>query len=179
MNIGPLGEHPEWAVNIDITQRRFFRVDAKSNYRSQEFTKFLAERTVGILTEKTNIAMLTPIPTVPPKYWELAMTYAAITMGFNFSSAIGTSPYYYITGQKANLKYLHPFWSKCYVFLPTEFRQSKLGSPRAHKARFVGYDNTTISFPKYIVMEILENGQYGKIKSSKDVIFDNSINDDR
>ena len=37
-------KHPEWAVNIDITQRRFFRVDAESNYRSQEFTKFLADR---------------------------------------------------------------------------------------------------------------------------------------
>ena len=194
-----LDKHPEWALNIDITQRRFFRVDAESNYRSQDFTKFLAdrfyiiektpsrdkhaggvaERTVGIITEKTNVAMLTPVPNVPSKYWELAMTYAAITMGFNFSSAIGTSPYYYITGQKANVKYLHPFWSKCYVFIPTEFRQGKLGSPRAHKARFVGYDYTTILFPNYIVMEILENGQYGKIKSSKDVIFDNSINNDK
>ena len=25
-----LDKHPEWAVNIDITQRRFFRVDAES-----------------------------------------------------------------------------------------------------------------------------------------------------
>ena len=194
-----LDKHPEWALNLDITQRRFFRVDAESNYRSAEFTKFLAdrfyiiektpsrdkhaggvaERTVGILTEKTNIAMLASETEIPHKYWELAMTYSAITMGFNFSSSIGTSPYYYITGQKANMKYLHPFWSMCYVFIPNEFRHGKLGSPRAHKARFVGYDNTTILFPNYLVMEILENNNYGKIKSSKDVIFDNSINNDK
>ena len=194
-----LDKHPEWALNLDITQRRFFRVDAESNYRSAEFTQFLAdrfyiiektpprdkhaggvaERTVGILTEKTNIAMLAPQPDVPPKYWELAMTYSAITMGFDFSSSVGTSPYYYITGHKANVKYLHPFWSKCYVFIPIEFRQGKLGSPRAHKARFVGYDYTTILFPNYMVMGILDNNNYGKIKSSKDVIFDNSINNDK
>ena len=190
-----LDKHPEWALNLDVTQRRFFRVDAESNYRSQEFTKFLsdrfciiektpsrdkhaggiAERTVGIVTEKTNIAMLSPVPGVPDKYWELPMTYAPTTMGFNLSSAIGTSPYYCITGQKANMKYLHPIWSKCYVFIPTEFRQGKLGRNRAHEARFVGYDNTTILFPNYMVMEILDRGQYGKIKSSKNVIFDNSI----
>ena len=190
-----LDKHPEWALNLDITQRRFFRVDAESNYRSQEFTSFLAnrfytiektpsrdkhaggiaERTVGILSSKTNIAMLTPVPPVPDKYWELAMTYAAVTLGFNFSSSIGTSPYYYITGSKANMKYLHPFWAKCYVYIPLELRQGKIGVKRAHKARFIGYNNTTILFPNYIVMEILENGIYGKIKSSKDVIFDNSI----
>ena len=190
-----LDKYPEWATNIDITQRRLFRVDAESNYRSQEFTSFLAERfykiektpsrdkhaggiaerTVGVLAEKTNIAMISPVPHVPQKYWELAMTYAAVTMGFNFSSAIGTSPYYYITGSKANVKYLHPFWSKCYVYIPVELREGKVGVKRAHKARFVGYDNTTILYPNFIVMEILDNNVYGKLKSSKDVIFDNSI----
>ena len=190
-----LDKYPEWATNLDITQRRFFRVDAEANYRSQEFTSFLAtrfykiektpsrdkhaggiaERTVGVLSEKTNVAMISTIPPVPQKYWELAMTYAATTLGFNYSSAIGTSPYYYITGTKANVKYLHPFWSKCYVHIPVELRHGKVGVKRAHKARFVGYDNTTILFPNYIVMEILDNGSYGKIKSSKDVIFDNSI----
>lgn len=190
-----LDKHPEWATNLDITQRRFFRVDSEANYRSQEFVHFMAERkyvlektpprdkhaggiaerTVGILSEKTNVAMLTPIPQVPDKYWELAMTYAAVTLGYNLSTAIGTSPYYYLTGTKANLKYLHPFWSKCYVYIPVELRQGKIGVNRAHKARFIGYDNTTILYPNYIVMEILDGGNYGKIKSSKDVIFDNSI----
>ena len=103
------------------------------------------------------------------------MTYAATTLGYNFSKVIGTSPYYYITGAKANLKYLHPSWSKCYVNIPLEFRQGKLGCHRAHKARFVGYDNTTVLFPDYLVMEILDGGVYGKMKSSKDIMFDNSI----
>jgi hypothetical protein len=35
----------------------------------------VAERTVGIIAVKTNIAMLNPFPSVP-KYWDLAMTYA-------------------------------------------------------------------------------------------------------
>jgi hypothetical protein len=39
-----LDKHPEWALNLDITQRRFFRVDAESNYRSAEFTQFLTDR---------------------------------------------------------------------------------------------------------------------------------------
>ena len=37
-------------LNVDITQRRFFRVDAESNYRSAEFTKFLADRFYAIET---------------------------------------------------------------------------------------------------------------------------------
>ena len=98
----------------------------------QLYPNAATERTVGILTEKTNIAMLSSVPEVSPKYWELAMSYTAITTGFKFSSAIGTSPCYYITGQKANLKYLHPFWSKCYVVILTEFRQGNLGSNRTH-----------------------------------------------
>ena len=38
-----LGEHPEWATNLDISLRRFFRVEAESNYISQEFTHFSAD----------------------------------------------------------------------------------------------------------------------------------------
>ena len=190
-----LDKHPEWSVNLETNQRRLFRVDAEASYRSQEFTSFLAsrfykiemtpsrdkhaggiaERTVGILSLKTNIAMISPIPNVPNKFWELGMTYAAVTLGFNFSEKIGTSPYYYITGSKANVKYLHPFWSKCYVYIPLELRKGKIGVKRAHKARFVGYNNSTILFPNYLVMEMNDDGTYGKVKSSKDVIFDNSI----
>ena len=190
-----LDKHPEWSVNLETNQRRLFRVDAEASYRSQEFTSFLAsrfykiemtpsrdkhaggiaERTVGLLSLKTNIAMISPIPNVPNKFWELGMTYAAVTLGFNFSEKIGTSPYYYITGSKANVKYLHPFWSKCYVYIPLELRKGKIGVKRAHKARFVGYNNSTILFPNYLVMEMNDDGTYGKVKSSKDVIFDNSI----
>ena len=166
----------------------------ESNYRSHDFIKFfadqfytveeapswnkhaggIAKRTVGLLTEKTIIALLTAIPPVPDKYWELAMTYAANTLGCNFSTVVGTSPYYYITGSKASLKYLRPFWSKCYVYLPLEFRQGTLGCRRAQNARFVCYENTTILFPIFLITEILDGGIYGKPQSSKDVIFDNS-----
>lgn len=190
-----LDKHPEWSINLEVTQRRVFRVDSEANYRSQEFVTFLkdkgygiemtpprdkhaggiAERTIGVLAEKTNVAMQTSSTKIPDKYWELAMSYAAVTLGFNFSSALGTSPYYYITGTKANMKYLHPFWSKCYVYIPVELRKGKIGVNRAHKARFVGYNNSTLLFPNYLVMEILDGGGYGRIKSSKDVIFDNSI----
>ena len=189
-----LDKYPEWGVNIETTQRRFFRVDAEAHYRSNAFRAFLAtrhyniemtpsrdkhaggiaERTVGILSEKTNVAMLTPQPPVPHKFWELAMTYAATTMGFNFSETIGTSPYTYITGQQANVAYLQPFWSKCYVYIPVELRQGKIGVKRACKARFVGYHNSTILYPNYLIIEY-ENNVYGRIRASKDVIFDNSI----
>lgn len=189
-----LDKYPEWAVNIENTQRRFFRVDAEASYRSNSFRAFLAskyyniemtpsrdkhaggiaERTIGVLSEKTNVAMLAPEPQVPSKFWELAMSYAATTLGFNYSEAIGTSPYTYITGQQANIAYLQPFWSKCYVYIPLELRQGKIGVKRACKARFVGYHNSTILYPNYLIIEY-SNGIYGKIRASKDVIFDNSI----
>ena len=50
-------KHPEWALNIDITQRRFFRVDAESNYWSQEFAKFLADRFYVIEETPQGISM--------------------------------------------------------------------------------------------------------------------------
>ena len=50
-----LDKHPEWALNLDITQRRFFRVDAESNYRSAEFTQFLADMFRRIASQKPTI----------------------------------------------------------------------------------------------------------------------------
>ena len=78
-----------------------------------------------------------------------------------------------ITGQPINIKYLQPFWASCYVFIPLADRV-KLGSRRAYKARFVGYFNTFLLFPNYFVLPY-SNGQYGKVRESKDVIFDPSI----
>ena len=49
-----------------------------------------------------------------------------------------------------------------------------MGSHRAYKARFVCYSNTFILFPNYFVLPN-SNGQYGKVRESKDVIFDPSI----
>ena len=49
-----------------------------------------------------------------------------------------------------------------------------MGSRRAYKAKFVGYSNTFLLFPNYYVLPY-SNGQYGKIRKSKDVIFDPTI----
>ena len=78
-----------------------------------------------------------------------------------------------LTGQPVNIKYLQPCWSSCYVFIPLSER-TKLGAKRAYKAKFAGYANTFLLFPHYFVIPF-KNGQYGKIRESKDVIFDPTI----
>ena len=187
-------QHPEWKYRNDDDPRRFIRLDSESSYRSLEFLAFvasvgyqlertpvrdkhaggIAERAVGVMVSKTNVAMLSANTPVPQKFWDFAMSYACETHSFNFSRVIGTSPYTKITGQPINIKYLQPFWASCYVFIPLS-KRIKLGEPRAYKAHFVGYSNTTISFPNYFVIPVLENGQYGKERESKDVIFDPTI----
>ena len=117
--------------------------------------------------------MLSPDIPVPQSFWDLAMKYACDTASYNFSTVIGTSPYMKITGQPINIKYLQPFWASCYVFIPLADRV-KLGSRRAYKARIVGYSNTFLLFPNYFVLPY-SNGQYGKVRESRDVIFDPSI----
>ena len=82
-----------------------------------------------------------------------------------------------ITGQPVDIKYLQPFWSSCYVFIPREER-NKIGSPRAYKAHFIGYANTSLLFPNYIVIPVTQTGHYLKCKDSKNVIFDPTINFD-
>jgi hypothetical protein len=109
----------------------------------------VAERTVA----KTNVAMMSPNPTVPQSYWDFAMAYACDTHSYSYSSVIGTSPYMKITGQPVDIKYLQPFWSACYVFIPRQER-NKVGSPRAYKAHFIGYANTNLLFPNYIVVPV-------------------------
>jgi hypothetical protein len=54
-------------------------------------------------------------------------------------------------------------------------RQGKLGFSRAYKARLLGYSYTTIMTPTYQVIAVAPNGSYGKIRMSKDVIFDPMI----
>ena len=188
-------QHPDWTTNASREQVRFIRLDSEKNYRSEEFLAFtssigynlertpvrdkhangVAERTVGLISAKTNVAMMSPTPRVPQSYWDFAMAYACDTHSYNFSSVIGTSPYMKITGQPVDIKYLQPFWSSCYVFIPREER-NKIGSPRAYKAHFVGYANTSLLFPNYVVVPVTEDGHYLKFKDSKNVIFDPSIN---
>ena len=185
--------HPDWKYVHDEDTRRFIRLDPERNYRSYEFLAFasskgyslertpardkhaggVAERQVGHIVAKTNVAMLSPDNPVPQSYWNLAMSYACDTASYNYNSVIGTSPYMKITGQPVNIKYLQPFWSSCYVFIPLSER-TKLGAKRAYKAKFAGYANTFLLFPHYYVIPF-KNGQYGKMRESKDVIFDPTI----
>ena len=187
--------HPSWR-NPTCTDTRFIRLDPESNYNSQAFlsclSKFgyeverspprdkhangVAERTVGLVTTKANTAMLAPTTPVPQRFWDFAMAYACHTMSFNYNSRIKDSPYHFLHHQHVDIKQLHPFWSICYVYIPLKNRVGKLGSPRAYKAHFVGYNFSTIMFPNYLVLEILPKGRYSMVRSSKDVIFDSSVN---
>ena len=121
----------------DPPDPRFIRVDAESNYKSTEFlhctAKYnyklertpprdkhangIAERSVGLVTLKTNVAMLTPSPPVPPSFWDLAMDYACQTLSFCFNSRINTSPYYLLHKTPVPFQFLQPFWTPCYVHL--------------------------------------------------------------
>ena len=181
--------HPEWR-NAHTTSDpidRFVRVDAEKSYRSSEFTKCLggfgyrteptpprdkhangvAERTVGVIAAKCNTIMLAPTPHVPPKFWDIAMSYVCATMSFNYNSVIGTSPYNMLTKKHVVVKHLHAFWSKCSVFIPTKDAGGKVGQPRAYQARFIGYDMTTTLEPTYKVIEILDKVKYGKRSTSR------------
>ena len=146
-------QHPAWTTNASPEQQRFIRLDSESNYRSEEFLAFtssigynlertpvrdkhangIAERTVGLISAKTNVAMMSPKPRVPQSFWDFAMAYACDTHSYNYSSVIGTSPYMKITGQPVDIRYLQPFWSSCYVFIPREER-NKVGSTRDRKS---------------------------------------------
>ena len=115
---------------------RFIRLDAESNYKSTEFLHWaaergfrlervaprdkhangIAERSVGVLTLTTNVIMLTPTPPVPILFWDLAMEYAADTLSFCYTKAIGTSPYVLLTKSPVPFKILQPFWTSCYVY---------------------------------------------------------------
>ena len=84
-------QHPEWQYFHDTDTRRFIRLDPERNYRSNKFSAFVsskgyqlertpsrdkhaggvAERAVGLIVAKTNVAMLSPDNPVPQIYWDL------------------------------------------------------------------------------------------------------------
>lgn len=80
----------------------------------------VAERTVRVIAAKCNTIMLAPTPPVPPKFWDIAMSYVCATMSFNYISVIGNSPYNMLTKKHVVVKHLHAFWSKCWVHIPTK-----------------------------------------------------------
>ena len=124
---------------------RLIRLDAESSYKSTEFLAMaykynyrlehtpprdkhaggIAERSIGVIALKTNVAMMAPSPPVPKSYWDLAMVYACQTQSFNYSSVIRTSPYHLLTGRNIILKHLHPFWASCYVYIPLKNEWAK------------------------------------------------------
>lgn len=187
--------HPTWRI-IEPGTTRYIRLDPESNYSSdQVVTAFAsygyqvertpvrdkhaggtAERTIGILTAKCNVAMQTPDPPPPKSFWCYAMQYAADSLNLNYSSVIKTSPLYQTTGNYVDINILHAFWSECYVHIPIDQRTGGKLSPRALRCRFIGYDYTTIMRACYVVVPVLSSGTYGKVRVSKDVIFDDSIN---
>ena len=93
---------------------RFIRIEPEKNYNSKAFLRCLsdfdyavertpppdkhangiAERSVGLITSKTNTAMLAPTPPIPNKFWDLAMAYACRTHSLIYNKRINDSPYH-------------------------------------------------------------------------------------
>ena len=186
--------HPEWK-NAGSTTDRFIRTDPEKCYESDSFQAVLAqfgyrreptaprdkhangvaERSVGLATSKTNVAMLAPFPNVPHRYWDFAMDYACTTLSLNLVDKIHTSPYFLITGRHVNVKHLHRFWCKVWVHIAVKDRAGKLGYPCAYPGRFLGYDRGRLLEPRYRVLAVNPNGSYGVMRISKDVLFDDTI----
>ena len=139
--------HPHWSTQqTDVI--RFLRIDPESNYNSQAFLKCLSdfgysiertpprdkhangvpERSVGLITEKINIAIQAPTPHVPDSFWDLAMAYACRTHSFKYNKRLNDSPYHYVYNRHIDIKQLHPFWAFCYVYIPLKNRTRKLNS---------------------------------------------------
>ena len=104
-------------------------------------------------------------------FWPNAILYACLCDGFGYKHKIGTSPYFYINQKHIHLKYLHPFSTPVYFTVSAhERKQGKLGQARALKGFFVGYSYSKYLQPCYRV------GTYGRVRITKDVIFDLTIN---
>ena len=96
---------------------RFIRMDSETSYKSAEIRTYfsdirckiehtpprdkhaggIAERTVGLLTEKTNTAMMENM--APKSMWCWEMFKASQDLNFNYSEKIKTSPYHFVTVQ--------------------------------------------------------------------------------
>ena len=114
---------------------RFIRADAEASYMSTDFlhcaakhrytlertpprdkhANGVAERSVGLVTLKTNVIILSPTPPVPMTFWDYAMAYACDTLSFCLTKSIRTSPYTFLHKAPVPLKFLQPFWTPCYV----------------------------------------------------------------
>ena len=83
----------------------------------------VAERSVGKIVTKANIAMLGNTTHPCPQIFRLdAILYACHCDGFSYKHKIGTSPYFYLNQRHIHLKYLHPFWTPVYFTVPAHER---------------------------------------------------------
>ena len=97
----------------------------------------IAECMVGVVTAKTNTAMLEY--GAPPSFRYWAMFKATQDLNFSYCSKIDDSPYHFVTGHQIDIKYLHSFFAECYLFIPLKDRDSKLPARRAHRCRLLAY----------------------------------------
>ena len=188
--------NPSWlvydAANPDPLNPRFIRMDSESAYTSEDVLDFaaqrgykieftaprdkhaggIAERMVGLVTSKTNSAMMEY--GAPPSFWRWAMFKATQDLNFNYNAKIKTSPYNFTTGHHIDIKYLHSFFAECYMFIPLHERKHKLPARRAQRCRFLAYSYTTLLVPTYVIISVNDNGTYGTVRRSKDVIFNDS-----
>ena len=187
--------NPTWLVYDNTvpgsSNARFIRMDPESAYKSEDVLRFaakheykiehtaprdkhaggVAERMVGLVTAKTNSAMLAG--NAPPYMWCHAFTHTVQTLNFNYSEKIGTSPYNFISGHHIDINYLYKFFEEGYMFIPLTER-SKLPARRAHRCKLLSYAYTTLMTPICNVILINDNNTYGNARTSKDIIFDAS-----
>ena len=71
----------------------------------------IAERMVGLVTSKTNSAMMEY--GAPPIFWRWAMFKATQDLNFNYNAKIKTSPYNFTTGHHIDI-------CQCKISLPTQ-----------------------------------------------------------
>ena len=189
--------NPNWKVfdhrQTDHLNPRFVRMDSETSYKSAEIRTFfsdigykiehtpprdkhagsIAERTVGLSTGKMNTAMMGNM--APKSMWCWAMFKASQDLNYNYNEKIKTSPYHFVTSQHIDMKYLHSFFAECYMFIPLKDRVGKLSNKRAQRCKFLAYSSTTILVPTYIVRIVNDNGTDGNTRTSKDIIFDETV----
>ena len=143
-----------WPVCLKTSRSIAIPSDIETSPTKDKHAHGVAERSVGNIVTKANIAMMGNINNpCPQTYWPDAIQYACHCDGFGYKSKIGTSPYFYLTQRHVHLKYLHPFWTPVYYTIPHHERHGgKLGQARALKGYFVGYSYSKYLQPCYRVV---------------------------
>jgi hypothetical protein len=140
-------------ANMDTDEEppdsRFIRADAEASYMSTDFlhcaakhsyllertpprdkhANGIAERSVGLVTLKTNVILLSTTPPVPMTFWDYAMAYACDTLSFCLTKSLKTSPYTLLHGTPVPFQFLRPFWTPCYVHQDKKNCRASSGIP--------------------------------------------------